>query len=111
MSIISKAEVVNTAGAWSAIIRIQEIHGRMKARMRTKIGGTAPSATGIISVHRTTKLSNSRLELHMSRVSGDTARANRIKTQRNKTRAKIQELRVQLEAKKAAAPAGAKPKT
>lgn len=47
----------------------------------------------------------------MSRVSGDTARANRIKTQRNKTREKIQALRVQLEAKKAAAPAAAKPKS
>jgi len=38
----------------------------------------------------------------MSKVCGDTARAHRIQKQRNRKRARIQELRAQLDARKAA---------
>jgi hypothetical protein len=60
-----------------------------------------------------TNRSHSRLEiLNMSKMCGDTARYHRIRKQRARMRARVQELRVAIEARKAAVPlAEEKPKS
>jgi hypothetical protein len=45
----------------------------------------------------------------MSKTCGDTARYYRIRSQRNRKRAKVQELRKEIEARKASANGGAEP--